>query len=205
MKRWTIYRISNPQGAVYIGCTSNFYLRMASYKSINSSLNGQRALSDSFKAFGFDNHTIDIIEEFEGVHLEAESKEIFWIRTYMSNRNKWPNQGGLNLTNGGKGAFGHTGSFKGQKRPPEVGEKISIAWTGKKLSAHHKQRLSEGKKGKPSNNRKPVIQYDLNGTVIKIHASIKEAAEYINGSSSGVHRVSNGEYDVYKGYKFKYK
>ena len=32
----------------------------------------------------------------------ANGKEIFWIRSYMSNYSKWPEMRGLNLTDGGK-------------------------------------------------------------------------------------------------------
>ena len=36
-------------------------------------------------------------------HKNADGKEMFWIRSYMSNKNKYPEQNGLNLTDGGEG------------------------------------------------------------------------------------------------------
>jgi len=92
-----------------------------------------------------------------------------------------------NLTDGGEGQCGRIMSeetrkkisesqlkrgntWKGKKRPPEIGIKISLTKTGKKFSIEHKKKLSEAKKGKiiPIQTR---IKMSISG---KLRASIPE-------------------------------
>ena len=51
-------------------------------------------------------------------------------------------------------------------------------------------------------NRK-VAQYDKDGNLIKIHNSIAEAVERVNGSTSGIYSYFRLGHSYYKGYIFK--
>lgn len=90
MKNWIFYKITNPVGGVYVGRTSNFKGRVSNYKNLSKSIVGQRLLYNSLVEYGFECHKIEIIEKSSLSIVDAESKEMFWIRTYMCNRNKWP-------------------------------------------------------------------------------------------------------------------
>lgn len=51
--------------------------------------------------------------------------------------------------------------------------------------------------------RRPVAQYDLQGNLIKVYESKKEAAEAICGNSTNISAVTNGKAITYKGYVWK--
>ena len=177
MKRFIIYKITNPAEGVYVGCTSDFDKRIAKYKlPHNKTTLGQRLLSSSLNEFGFDSHKIEIIDQCVCSSAEAQSLEMFWIRSYMANNSKWPEMNGLNLTDGGGGTLG-------SKRSDLVCEKMS----------------------KSCKNKKQVIQLDWRGNIIAEHDSIQAAANYINGSRTAVHGVVYGIREYYKGFKFKFK
>lgn len=127
IKEWTIYKILSPSNRVYIGVTSNYKIRVGYYR--NNHLSGQKNLYRSFNKYGFKAHTFEVIDSFTGTVSEAYSKEMFWIRTYMSNHAKYPEMKGLNLTDGGGGTRGH------------------------KASAETRIKLSAAKKGEPAWNK----------------------------------------------------
>ena len=171
---WTIYRITNPKGGVYIGKTSNFKGRMSNYKYLSGRVYTQKVLNNSLVKYGYDNHKIDIIETFKSTNEYASGKEIFWIRNYMSNLSKYRSMNGMNLTNGGEGSPGHKWSDERKKRMSEIhkGKKLSIlhiekikqykkdnplvfSMFGMKHTDETKLKMSIAKKGKPS----PLIGY----------------------------------------------
>lgn len=130
IREWTIYKIISPSNKIYIGVTSNYRKRYNYYKNNNSE--GQKKLSASFNKHGFENHTFEIIDTITGTLSQALSKEMFWIRTYMSNCVKYPEMKGLNLTDGGQGTIGYKATDELRKR----------------LSDYHKANPSKGMLGK---------------------------------------------------------
>ena len=144
MKKWTIYKITNPMGQVYIGKTSSFRDRMDRYRTIKK-YERQRLIYESIKEFGFDNHVIEIIESFESDDIHAQGREIFWIRTFMSNFNKFPIQNGLNLTDGGAGALGC-------KYGEERALKLSKIHKGKTVSKESRERMRLARINSPYQN-----------------------------------------------------
>jgi len=217
MKEWTIYKITNPIGQVYVGCTAYFQRRFKAYKTLNSSVKKQRLLYNSLVTYGFNNHSIEVIEEFEDTHLYAEGKEIFWIRTNMCNYNKWPEKNGLNLTDGGIGS-------KGMTITAEARIKISNAGKGRKLSEEHIQSIKKANTGKKytlgikstpkaimarrearNKMRRPVTMYDLNLNIIKEYVSVHEAASEMSIDKRYIYSVLCGDQKQTKGFIFKYK
>jgi group I intron endonuclease len=147
--KWSIYKITNPKGYVYIGLTSRINKRMNYYK--NGHCSRQKKLASSFDKYGFENHDIIIIEEFDGGMESALDKEMFWIRSYMSNFCKWPEFNGLNLTNGGQGTIWYKATDEHRKKLSELHKKNpSRGMKGKKLSEETKRKLSEYNKANPS-------------------------------------------------------
>jgi len=88
-----IYKITSPSGLIYIGQTINFKKRMTNYKSYGAK--GQTALNNSLLKYGFEQHTVEILEEVDKELLFE--KEIFYINKFDSVKK------GLNIHKGGKG------------------------------------------------------------------------------------------------------
>jgi len=141
IRNWTIYKLVSPSGRIYVGKTVNFKSRLSNYRTLNCK--SQPLLFKSLMKYGYINHTIEIIEQFKGGNTIANSKEMFWIRTNMSNKNKYPKQRGMNLTDGGEGQLGVKIGVKTRKKQSEAkigkptwnkGKKgLQIAWNkGKK-------------------------------------------------------------------------
>ena len=90
----TIYKITSPSNRIYIGQTMNFERRKKEYKK--NKCKAQTLLYNSFNKYGFENHSIEIIELVN--KKEADTKEIYWIAYFKS----FGTPKGLNLTEGGK-------------------------------------------------------------------------------------------------------
>lgn len=142
IREWHIYKLVNPKNRVYIGITTNLPKRIRNYQTINCL--HQTALRYSLLKYGFEAHSFEVIESFSATVSQAYGKEIFWIRTYMSNYSKWPERNGLNLTEGGRGSHGRV-------MTDETKEKLRQANLGKKYSHETKAKLSAMKKGKKIN------------------------------------------------------
>lgn len=136
MIHWTIYKITSPTGRIYIGMTSNFKTIMSMYKS--SSAKDQRILLASIKKYGFESHVVEKAEEFYSDRNFAINREVFNIDFHKSNYSKYPENRGMNLTDGGEGAKGlrHTKEANARKSAamikkmsnPEVRAKMSEKW-----------------------------------------------------------------------------
>lgn len=104
IRSWAIYKITSPTGRLYIGKTSDFTGRMASYK--RGKAQSQKLLFKSLTKYGFDAHKVEKIDQFESDNNYANGKEMFWIRSFMTHIHSFPEQGGMNLTLGGDGVIG---------------------------------------------------------------------------------------------------
>lgn len=139
IKEWVIYKITSPTDRVYIGVTGDPKRRQRDYSNLK--MGNQVALKSSVSKYGWDSHRFEIIDRFESDENYALGKEMFWIRSWMSNVGKYPEQGGLNMTDGGRGHLGKPMS-------DETKEKLRQANLGKKYSDETKRKLSEMRKGK---------------------------------------------------------
>jgi len=165
IKSWNIYKMTSPTDRVYIGVTSNITKRKAAYSGLDCK--SQPLLFKSIEKYGLSNLNFEIIDEFDGTLSEAKSKEMFWIRTYMSNYCKYPEMRGMNLTDGGQGTLGYKVSDtqkeiiskrnKGYKHTEEAKNKISEAgkgnmWNiGKKRTPEHIESLIKANIGNKYN------------------------------------------------------
>lgn len=87
-----IYKITNPEGKIYIGCTINWSRRLNEYQSLK--VKGQSKIYDSLLYHGVKNHFFEFIEECSSDNLYE--REITWITFYNSVEN------GLNIRLGGR-------------------------------------------------------------------------------------------------------
>lgn len=238
MVKWVIYKITSPSGRIYIGKTNNYKLRMSCYRNsikANRGRGGHGVIGRSILKYGFKQHIIEIIDSFIGTLSECNSKEMFWIRTYMSNMVQWPDQNGMNLTKGGEGILGHIHStetrlkiknaatgrkatpetvIKLKNRPPrknknkrsiEAIEKSAAGRRGKKFNPEQLKKLSDAHVGLVSGNRKPIFRYSENGIFIEEYKYIKAAANQLGISRTAISNNLIGRSKIAGGFIFKYK
>lgn len=217
-----IYKITNPEGKIYIGCSNDLDLREYHYKNLK--IPNQRLMLESLLKYGWEQHIWDIIEYTK----DLVDREKYYIEFYNTFEN------GLNLNRGGGGVSTHTketkqkisergktnkgkranSHWKGKKKGQEFSNKLSMAlkgqpshWKGKKRGEEFGQLLSQMKKRKPNPlNAKPILQLDLNFNLIKEHPSIKEAAKYVNGNPTAIsNALKKGGNATSSSYIWRYK
>jgi group I intron endonuclease len=221
-----IYKITSPNGKIYIGQTINFRNRKYYYKSGN--FKKQTKLYNNILFYDWSPiDTIEIIEEC----LCGENKkylnerEIFWISYYDSFRS------GLNCNEGGEGNLGYSFSDevkekmsiskKGVKHPEWRNIQKSEYTKGRKHSDDSKEKMSRVKKERMNDEIKKKISNGLLGnknglgnkgnskkviclTNNKIYDSIKQVCDELGLHSCGVILNCRGIYKQTKGYEFKY-
>jgi group I intron endonuclease len=151
-----IYKITNPEGAVYIGQTKDINNRFKYYKRL--ACKGQKKLYASLNKYGVENHTFEVVKECSINELN------FWERYYQEFYYVLDNDFGLNLkyvnvgekkqvvSDCSKEKISNTlkekyksgeikSSFKGKKHTDDVKTKLSIAHTGKIISDATKEKL----------------------------------------------------------------
>ena len=149
-----IYKITTPDGRIYIGQTINFYERKRKYKSL--AFKGQIKLWNYCNKYSWNPSTnIKIIEEcLCGKNkLNINEREKYWINFYNSFLD------GLICSIGGDGSIGRALSEEtkeklrqinlGKKHNKESIKKISNAFKGRKLSKETIDKIKETKKNNP--------------------------------------------------------
>ena len=217
-----IYKITNPEGKVYIGCTSDLERREHNYK-LKKCFN-QKLIYESIMFYGWEKHKFEVVEVTEDLIL----KEKYWIKK-LDTYNK-----GLNSNKGGGGPTKHSkvtrlkiskmGSLnkgkrvishrKGKKVSEEHKLNISMGRKGipshrkgKKISEEHRLNISKGKKGLPNpKNAKAILQYDKDNNLITEHSSIEQAAISVNGNPTAINNaLKKGGEATSSSYIWKYK
>jgi group I intron endonuclease len=176
---YTVYRHTNKlNNKIYIGITGrNPETRWAKGKGYKPRNGNQSAyFYNAVLKYGWDNFSHEILYT-ELTKQEAEKIEVELIKKFNSNNREF----GYNIDNGGN-SVGKLSQETKEKlsKSWEIGKeerckKISEGSKGKKFTKEHRLHLSEAKKGKPANNRKSVIQYDLNMNFIKRWDSLEDA------------------------------
>lgn len=171
-----IYKITNPKGKIYIGQSINIEKRWQKYKYSLINSYSQPKLHRSFKKYGVENHTFNILEECETNILNE--KETYWKKHYLKQVNEdftkvlfcelYDRGGGpksektkQKISEGNKGKPKHTEENKikfkllmkgkkpnlGKKFSKEIKEKMSKSHKGKIISDKHKQNISLSRLG----------------------------------------------------------
>lgn len=78
-----IYKITNPEGLVYVGQSKRLKNRFKDYNKNN--YKGQRKIFESINKYGIQKHTFEIIEECS--IFDLNEKERFWQEFYDSVEN----------------------------------------------------------------------------------------------------------------------
>jgi group I intron endonuclease len=177
-----IYKITNPQGKIYIGQSINIEERLYQYKCLSKYSLG-RKIYNSIKKYGWENHSHEVI--IECLIEELDDKEIYWGEFY-----EVLGENGLNLKLGeGRGKCSNETKALMSQRAKEImteehKKKLSKAKLGKKRSEKAKQALRVPKNsninylnnvGKWPSRTTSVLQYDKQGNFIKEWDTILEA------------------------------
>jgi group I intron endonuclease len=219
-----IYKITNPQGKIYIGQSTNIEERWEKGHKYGSGCGIK--LKNSFNKYGWEQHKKEIIEECPVEELSV--RETYWIEYYDSYKK------GLNSTPKGGvvgyreeqhrkslslGMVGRKGAWEGKKRPNhskfliENGCGLSYKRTQEhrdNLSTMMKEiweekgneiskKISQGKIGK---GIKPIICETLFGIEFP---SLKAASKALDLSIGNICDVLKGNKLHTKGFVFRYK
>ena len=221
IRDWTIYKITSPSNRVYVGKTVDYVARLRNYKSLQ--LKRQDLIMRSLFKYGFKAHTFDIIDTFKGTGEYCEDKEMFWIRSYMSNICKYPEQKGMNMTDGGEGILGlkRSEEYKESCRQRNLGKKNSehqkevarktitgnTYRLGVKQSAEEKEKRNSKLRGQTrtpeqrqrykeaqvSKRGRVIIVYDSNTGVTSECRSFSECSEFVGMHKETIRRSLNGK------------
>lgn len=204
-----IYKITNPNGNVYIGQSTNLSERFREYKKVRCKT--QIKLYASFIKYGFSNHNIEIIEYCDSSALNE--REIFHISFFNSYKN------GLNGTFGGNGitdavkekisksALGHKRNV-GRKHSQEAIQKMKLARIGIKRAPFTKEWIEKirakttGRKFSPESiERMKLSQSKRDNSIYKnvypIH--LIEAGRKRNASVKGICRTEQEKDNIRNG------
>lgn len=228
----TIYKLTSPSNKCYIGQTINLVERKRTLYNPNKYYSGHR-LDNAIKKYGIENFQYEIIIQIvesskEKLREKLDELEKFYIEKYDSYNN------GYNMTLGGSGsngcfqteeskrkisekAKGRKGSMLGRHLTEEQRNKISNfakTRTGEKNPFYGKTHSEEAKLKIGKANSIPILQLDLNETIITEFPSAKDAARSLGKprADSEIIKVCKGyispsgkRYITALGYKWKYK
>ena len=166
-----IYKITNPEGKVYIGKSNNIEKRFTQYK--NFELKQQPALYQSFKKYGWFHHSFEILEECsKDIILE---KEKHYINEYSHLSMT------LNKKQGGKGIKKITEEDKIRRR--KMMEKL---WSEGKFKGRKGAKKIIDIKNNKIYNTVTECSKDLNISSTKIYNDIKKGKfKYIEQQVGG--------------------
>ena len=223
MKKSGIYKITNPKGEIYVGCSKDLDKRKNDYKLFK--IKTQPLILESLFTYGWANHIFEILEYTSNL----KEREKYWIEKLDSFNN------GLNKNRGGGGPSSHTDEtkklisekgranvgkrvnsyWKGKEKPLYVieanrankGKREHSHWKGKTRSEESRIKMSQSRKGKPlPANNKPILQFDKQGNFIREHPSIEEAARNVNGNPTAINNALRKRGSATSsGYIWKYK
>ena len=200
MKDYKIYKLTSPEGKVYIGASMNPKKR---WKSGKGYVNCRR-MGAAIERFGWENFEKEIV--LDGLTKEeSELKEVEYIKLYKSNDPEY----GYNIDGGAHGLggisdetraliskanAGENNHFYGKPQPLEQRQahsefmKGNDYFKGKHHSEEFKKMKSEQMKQKYANGGNPkcksVICESLDGNIVKEFFSLREAARYLNVSTA---------------------
>ena len=212
-----IYKITNPNGKVYIGQTQDIEIRWK-YSYYNLTCKQQPKLYNSLKKYGIKNHIFEVIEECS---LEQLDKQEIFYKQQIIDKFGWKKTLFCNIYDSGGGPKSEEHRKKigksnlGKKHSEETKLKMSLKANGRKYSDESKQKMSISKQGKKFSEDKklnmkgkrckPILQYDLDNTFIKEWESFKDITNILGFHNSGLCFCCRGVQKTAYGYIWKYK
>ena len=221
---YTLYRhVNKENNKIYIGIT-----KTSPQKRWNKGNGYKRSVYfySAIKKYGWDGFEHEVL--LRGLTKEqAELKEIEFIKYYKSNFRDF----GYNLNNGGncvgtlsestrhKMSLAKKGKYTGINNPnygkhpilkgspcsEETKNKISEAKKGKPIfSEYQKAKRSKDYSGEKNPNAKKVAQYDLNGNLINIFTTIREASKITSANETCISLCCNKKQKTCKNFVWRF-
>lgn len=181
-----IYKITNiKNGKIYIGQASNIWdrIRGGYLYALPKNKCHNKPLQRAWNKDGGENFCIEIIEFCDIEKLNE--REQYWIDITQCFNNKI----GYNIAS-------IAGSNLGVKQSEETKKKKSIISSGRKGWSHTK----ESKKLLSEIKSIPILQFNLEGKIIKEWNNAIEAATFLNGNASNIRCVLSGKFSHAYGY-----
>lgn len=212
-----IYKITSPQGRVYVGQAVNIEKRKSSYRRGHST--SQRRLHNSINTYGYDQHIFEVVEQCP--IKELNTRERYWQEYYDVLSEK-----GLNckLTKVGDKSGVHSEETKRKQSKANIGKIISqdirdkisktlkgnIPWNKGTTGIHKQTEESNNKRstsGKlASTVAKEVLQYNKEGQFIQEWSSARQVGIQLGKQSgSAITECCQGKRKTIYGFIFKYK
>lgn len=211
---YIVYKHTCPSGKVYIGIT-----KQAPNKRWLNGLGYQH--NDYFfkaiKKYGWENIKHEILVDNLN-EKEAKIKEVELISFYKSNQREY----GYNITDGGDGVHGFKHTEETKSKIHNLFQKGCIPWNkGKTTPIEVREKQSKAKQGKPSVRKgcklsqreielhaqavaKKTYQYDLDGNLIKVWNSVKEASTTLKLKSGNIASCCSGRLKTAYGFIWKH-
>jgi len=201
-----IYKITNPNGKIYIGQSINIEERIKHYSCNNGKR--QPKMFYSIKKYGWENHTFEIIEKCSIKQLDM--REIFWKKYYLDKASgDWNKMLFCELYDRGGGPLSLETRRKmskakiGTKYSKETKEKIRNSKLGTKHSKETKEKMSKDRIGKTTS--KPILQYSKEGNFIKEWINGRQASLKLNICYTHINKVLNNQGNTAGGFVWKFK
>lgn len=185
MKPQYIYKITNPEGKVYIGQTIRpIDHRIREYKGLYRGVLAQKLIARSILKYGWSNHKFQVLLKLHNSENYIDQIETMYIKYYKSYFKTNPK--GLNLVEYGRSPM------KGRNHNQESKDRIRIANTGKILSedTKNKMRQSSARKGKTDIKRKPITAYNLDMSLYMNFDCMKDALLHFNKKSNSTSQIN---------------
>ena len=196
-----IYKITNiVNGKVYIGQSINFMKRISSYK--NNSCYNQTKIHRAISKYSWNSFSVEILFKYnmknpDRTCIALDAMEKFCIKKYSSIEN------GYNIkTGGGNGIPSKDSIEKGRISRMNISNDTRL-----KMSNSQKNRtdmmdlinkLSE-------KNKKPIIQYTLDGEFIREWDSAVDAAKILGGKYRSIGKACRHKTKSSRGFLWDYK
>jgi group I intron endonuclease len=200
-----IYKITNPNGKIYIGQSVRLQYRKNQYKNLNVSQ--QPRIYNSIKKYGWENHLFEIIEECSIEYLNEQ--ETYWKQYYLDQvKGDWRYVLFCGMYDNGNGPLSEetkrkiSNALKGRQTPWSIPQATAMGKANK-----GKTRTLYFKNNVRLNNSKPVLQYDKQGNFIKEWECGYDAARYLNKPNGAISECccgTGGRKSAY-GYIWKFK
>jgi group I intron endonuclease len=215
-----IYKITSPNGRVYIGQSVNVLKRFRQYKRLDCK--SQTRVYRSFLKHGVNKHSFQILCECS--EDELNNLESYYVELYQS----FNTEHGMNLKSGGSAAGKHSDETKRKISIGNKGKKRSkeqIKWNrerqlgakshvyGKKHTDEHRRKVSMALKGHSVSDqarmkisearKKPINQFSLDGVFIKTYESTLSAARDLNANPLAITACLNGRSKTSCGFKWE--
>tara|TARA_R110002049_G_scaffold119511_1_gene273762 strand:+ start:934 stop:1545 length:612 start_codon:yes stop_codon:yes gene_type:complete len=178
----SIYKITNPEGKIYIGQAADTDKRFKHYKDLNCKT--QATLYASLTQYSPSNHTFEVLESNIDKTL-LNTRERYYQDKFNSMHEglngclvNTPTKKKVMSKNARlKMKLNHMGTT-GLQHSAETKAKLSQLNKGRKISAESKAKMSAARKGKKGNNSKMVM---YNGV---LYSTVKELAQILGYKSS---------------------